>query len=173
MSDQNFHASSNVQGNKFSTTWLQNLVEQEKSWEASGVISALDTDDLSQSLNQSSIQFVEELRQLFEYYVHLFNELRGSDATNKQIKIFRISNTANDFILFRNSLKLMVFRKNADVIGIGLFVGNTPIDQHHSHELKAHIGPFKKISWQIHGEDVDAQALVQEYLTEFIKQSTL
>jgi len=172
MSDQNFHASSNGQGNRISTTWLQNLVEQEKTWEASGIIDGTQNDDISNALNQSSIDFVDDLKHLFESYIHLFNELRGTEIPNKQIKIFKLSNTANDFILFRNSLKLMVFRKNADVIGIGLFMGNTPIDQHHSHELKAHVGPFKKISWQIHGEDVDPQALVQEYLTEFIKQST-
>jgi hypothetical protein len=172
MSDQNFLDLNSGHINRLPTSWLKSLVEQEKSWEASGVIDAAHHDDLSAALNQSSIDFVDNLKNLFDSYVQLFNELRGSDGPNKQIKIFKIANTANDFILFRNSLKLIISRKNADVIGIGLFLGNTPTDQRYSHELKAHVGPFKKISWQIHGEDVDAQSLVQEYLTEFIKQST-
>ena len=155
------------------TTWLENLVEQEKSWEASGIVDQYQDDQLQNSLNDSSIEFVEQLKWLFESYVNMFNQLRGNSSTHKQIKIFKIANTANDFILFRNSLKLMVTRKNADVITIGLFVGNTPHNQQNSHELKAHVGPFKKISWQIHGETVDAQALVQEYLTDFIKHSTI
>ena len=155
------------------TSWIENLVEQEKSWEASGIVdSIIDQDNLQNALNDSSIEFVENLRWLFETYLNMFNQLRGNSTPHKQIKIFKITNTANDFILFRNSLKLMVTRKNADVIALGLFVGNTPYGQQNTHELKAHVGPFKKISWQIHGETIDPQALVQEYLTEFIKQSS-
>lgn len=154
------------------THWLEELVEKEKSWESSGIVDPLDSDDIQSALNTASIEFVDQLRWLFDTYVERFNTLRGPANPLKHIKIFKIANTANDFILFRNSLKLMINRKNADVVSIGLFIGNTPISQQGHHELKAHVGPFKKITWQIHGEEVDALALVQEYLSAFIRQSS-
>ena len=97
-----------------------------------------------------------------------------------QIKIFKISNTVNDFMLFRNSLRLIFNRRANDLITIGFIASNGELlsarmstgNNHESvHEIKAHLGPFNNITWRFHGETVATKALVRHYLSEFIKNS--
>jgi hypothetical protein len=38
-------------------------------------------------------------------------------------------------------------------------------------EIRAHVGPFNKVTWQFAGELVDIDALVKFYLSEFIRNS--
>jgi hypothetical protein len=165
-----------------STRWIENLALEEINMEESGVIHFNDHLDPKVKLEESSIELMDDLRELFEIYVTKFNELRVSQkAGSKQIKIFKISNTVNDFILYRNSLKLVFNRKDSDVILIG-FMTNTgnyvparinkvQTTGKEIHEIKAHIGAFNKITWMFEDQAVEIDALVKHYLTEFITQS--
>jgi len=164
-----------------STTWIENLALEEINMEESGVIQFNDHLNSSIHLEQSSIKFIDNLRDLFEVYVTKFNHYRCGKNQGPQIKIFKISNTVNDFMLFRNSLKLVMARKANDLIGIG-FMSNTgglysarlTKDQpaiNMAHEIKAYLGPFNEISWRFEGEIIEVDSLVKHYLTEFIKHS--
>lgn len=164
------------------TSWIESLALEEVNMEESGIIRFQDHLNTQQLLEDSSLDFVNKLKDRFEFYVSLFNQYRGNREASRGIKIFRISNTVNDFILFRNSLKLIVARKATDVVSIG-FLSNsgglfTPRisgenqSVHAIHEIKAHVGPFNKITWRFHDEIVDVEAMVKYYLTEFIKNSS-
>lgn len=137
-------------------------------------------------LEESSIAFMDEIKERFELYVHRFNEYRGnqrfSGNNGALIKTFKISNTVNDFMLFRNSLRLIFARKANDLISIAftangrdLFAARLTQDDQFgnlgNHEIRAHIGAFNKISWRFNGEVVDVDALVRHYLSEFIRNS--
>lgn len=163
--------------------WIENLAMDEVNMEESGVIKFDDHLNTQQILEESSYHFVNQLKDKFEFYTSLFNQYRGTRDHSRSIKIFRISNTVNDFILFRNSLKLVVARRSPDVISIGFLStsGNlfsprgSLVDQNstpHIHEIKAHIGPFNTITWRFQGEVVEVDAIVKYYLTEFIKNSS-
>lgn len=162
-------------------SWIEALALEEVNMEESGFIRFNDLSNTQQLLEESSISFVNKLKDRFELYVSLFNQYSGNKDAKRGIKVFRISNTVNDFILFRNSLKLIVARRAPDVVSIGFLStgGNlfSPrlANENQSqtiHEIKAHVGPFNEISWRFQGEPVETEALVKYYLTEFIKNSS-
>jgi hypothetical protein len=165
-----------------SVSWIENLALEEFNMEESGIIRFNDHLSTQQLLEESSLHFVNKLKDRFEFYVSLFNQYRTNRDTTRSIKIFRISNTINDFILFRNSLKLIVARRAPDVISIGFLSNNGGLfaarlanenqSVHAIHEIKAHVGPFNTISWRFQGETVEVEPLVKYYLTEFVKNSS-
>jgi hypothetical protein len=163
-------------------SWIENLALEEVNMEESGIIRFHDHLNTQQLLEESSLNFVNKLKDRFEFYVSLFNQYRSSRDSSRGIKVFRVSNTVNDFILFRNSLKLIVARRAPDVVSIGFLsnsgglyaprVATENQSVHAIHEIKAHIGPFNTISWRFQGEPVEIEALVKYYLTEFVKNSS-
>lgn len=165
----------------FKTDWVENLALDELNMDEAGIVHFEDHLDLDQTLEESSLTLMNQLRDYLEVYVSRFNEHRGKKDQSSQIKIFKISNTINDFMLFRNALKLVFARKSNDLITIG-FISNTgglysakmnksepPVNQ--AHEVRAHVGPFHKITWQFLGEPLDPDCMIRHYLTEFIKNS--
>lgn len=164
------------------TAWIENLALEEVNMEESGVVNFHAHLNPNHLLEESSIQYMNELRDLFEIYITRFNEYRGRSSSTNQIKIFKISNTVNDFMLFRHSLRLIIARKSNDVISIGFLANGKEVfaarlGQNESfgpnmiHELRAHVGPFNNITWRFNGEIIDREALVRHYLSEFIVNS--
>ena len=165
-----------------STTWIENLAIEEINMDESGIVNLDDHLNPIHLLEESSIDFMNQLRDRFEIYVDKFNEYRGTPQSGAQIKIFKISNTINDFMLFRNALRLIIARKANDLISIG-FISNgaevfsarlKPNDSTGAmgtHNIKAHIGAFNKIQWLFDNQEVEVDSLVRHYLSEFIKQS--
>ena len=162
------------------TRWIEELALDELNMDESGVINFNEHLNPGHFLEESSIEFMNLLRDKFEFYVSRFNEYRGPNQSESQIKIFKISNTVNDFMLYRNSLRLIFNRRTNDLISIGFLSSNGELlparlnihnVQQTTHEIKAHIGPFNNISWRFHGEIVNLDALVKHYLSEFIRNS--
>lgn len=162
-------------------TWIENLAIEEVNMAESGVIDIHEHLNPIHFLEESSIEFMNDLRDLVERFISRFNEYRGHQ-TSQHIKIFKISNTVNDFMLFRNSLRLIFARKANDLISIAFITNGKDLlaprlqaqdafGMEGVHEVRAHLGPFNKITWRFQGEIVDKDAMVKHYLTEFIKQS--
>ena len=164
------------------TQWIENLAFEELNMDESGVVEFNNHLSADLVLEEESIKFMDNLKGLFEFFITRFNECRGGIDSGASIKIFKISNTVNDFMLFRNSLRLVFSRKSCDLISIGLLMNgkdlyaprmpgqqeNIPFS---CHEISASIGAFNKISWKFQGENVDPNAMVKHYLAEFIKTS--
>jgi len=163
--------------------WVENLAYEELNMDQSGVVIINNHLDSNMLLEEASITFMNHLRDRIEVLINRFNECRGGAAQINHIKIFKISNTVNDFMLFRNSLRMVFARKANDMISIGFLVNGkdlyaprlTEFDSfgaiNQTHDIKAHVGPFNKILWKFQGEDVDLDAMVRHYVTEFIRQS--
>ncbi len=161
------------------TTWIENLALEELRMDESGIVNFNDHLNPSFFLEESSIALMDNIKEEMEFYVNKFNEYRGN--LNSQIKLFKISNTVNDFMLFRNSLRLVFARKSINLITIGFMSATGQIfgprinDQsavtEAPHELKARVGAYNKIIWEFMGEEIDVNALVRHYLTEFIRSS--
>jgi hypothetical protein len=163
-------------------SWIESLAMEEVNMEESGIIRFHDHINTQPLLEESSLNFVNKLKDRFEFYTALFNQYRTNKDNSRAIKVFRISNTINDFMLFRNSLKLIVARRAPDVISIGFLSNNGGLfaarlanenqTVHAIHEIKAHVGPFNNITWRFQGEPVEVEPLVKYYLSEFIKNSS-
>lgn len=168
--------------NAHSTKWIENLAIEEINMEETGMVEFSNPGSIEINLDESSIEVMEEIRELFEIFVTKFNQLRGNSANSKAIKIFKISNTVNDFMLFRNSLKLIVSRKSPDLITVGFMTNsggffptktNSFSEPTQSiHEIRAHVGAFNEIQWTFQGEKINVISLVKYYLTEFIRLSS-
>jgi len=163
------------------SNWIENLALDEINMNESGVVNVNGHLEPNLLLEDSSIKFMNQIKEKFEIYTHQFNEYRGGTQGTSLIKNFKISNTVNDFMLFRNSLRLVVARKSIDLISIGFLTSagelfpariqpNSPT-QNAPHEIKAHIGAFNNVSWRFQGEVVEPEALVKHYLQEFIRSS--
>lgn len=162
-------------------SWIENLALDELNMDESGVVRFNDHLAPEKYLEEAAIEFINSLREKFEFYVHRFNELRSELGSSHGIKIFKISNTICDFMLFRNSLKLIVAKTGPETISVGFLsnsgglfsarLNNQTPAINAAHELKASLGPFNDIQWKFDGETVDQDALVRHYLTEFIKHS--
>ena len=165
-----------------STTWIENLAFDELNMDEAGVVNFNEHLNPNNLLEEESINFMNKTRDLFEVYINKFNNCRGDQNSGAQIKVFKISNTINDFMLFRNSLRLIFSRKSANLITIGLLVngkdlyaprmpGQPEMSGFSCHEITAQVGAFNKITWRFQGEEVDRHAMVRHYLEEFIKNS--
>lgn len=169
--------------NDLSSKWVEQLALEEINMDESGVIRMDDHLNPAALLEEASIDFMNEIRDRFEFYINRFNQYRGGANAGALIKTFKISNTVNDFMLFRNSLRLIFARRAHDVINIGflsngkdlfaprLSENDTFEQQVGAHEIRAHVGAFNQISWRFQGEPVVIDALVRHYLCEFIRQS--
>lgn len=162
--------------------WIENLAMDEINMDESGIVNINGHLNPELLLEESSIALMNDIRDRLEAYITKFNEHRGKVNATSSIKIFKISNTVNDFMLFRNSLRLIFARKAHDTISIGFLANGKDIygarlsfnDQFGSsniHEIHAHIGPFNKITWRFNNEPVELDAMVRHYLTEFIINS--
>lgn len=182
--ETDIYKNQNLASTNESLRWIENLALDELNMEESGIVHFDDHLNIDQLLNESSLEIMNRIRDLVEIYVTKFNEYRTSENPNTQgakIKIFKISNTVNDFMLFRNSLKLVFARKSNDIISVGFLsrsggLYSARINQHTpaintAHEIAAHVGPFNKITWNFQGEVVDLEIMVKHYLSEFIKHS--
>jgi hypothetical protein len=110
-----------------------------------------------------------------------FNQLKGS--TVGRIKIYGISNTHADFMLFRNGFKLIFSLKEPGVLGIRFhYVGagfvqvNAASDNGQkppSEEdvLIARWGAFGDLVWTYQEQPVKTDYLVRYYVTRFIRES--
>jgi len=166
-----------IQSTTLNTAWIENLALEEINMEESGIIHMNDHLNPQNVLEEASIKFMGQLRDHFEFFTSKFNEYRS----NSSIKIFKISGSVNDFMLFRNSLRLIITRNNSDIINISFMANGKDIfagreskslpQLEKKHKIRAHVGPFNKISWLYQGENVDTRALVRHYLSEFIRLS--
>lgn len=83
--------------------WLKELAFTERKVEEDGFLNNPDHFDLDRLLTQSSVDFMVEVKNHFMVMVEAFNELKSS--TYGKIKVFHVTNTHLDFMLFRNNLK--------------------------------------------------------------------
>jgi len=167
-----------------SPKWIEELALEELNMDESGIVNINNHLEPANFLEKSSIEFMDQIRDTVEFYVSRFNMHRGSHTPGSHIKIFKISNTVNDFMLFRNSLRLVVARRSNDKISIGFLVNGKDLraprlangqawqSESGTHELRAQVGPFNDVSWKFHGESIVLNSMVRHYLSEFIRNSS-
>jgi hypothetical protein len=160
--------------------WVHELAKNELNPEASNIFNTVNQFDARQVIEECTIEFLEELRELFTVFAKAFNGYSESNAKFSDIKIYGITNTPADFMLFRNNVKL-VFANTAHGIINATFTQHNREDltadpskaQRQSQDIIAQIGPFMDVSWTYQGEKVNPMRLVKYYMVEFVKASRM
>ncbi len=119
-----------------------------------------------------------QVRAAFVEAASAFNQLKGS--TLGQIRIYGISKTQADFMLFRNGYKLIFSMKRAGEIEVynslmsSHFLAAAPeqeIKPDSRETLRAHWGAFGELQWHYKNLPVKIDYLVRHYMTRFTRES--
>lgn len=161
--------------------WIKDLVRAEQKMEESGVVDFSFGFDPQQLLFTESTAFLNAVKSTLIDASSSFNQLKGSGVG--RIKIYGISNTHADFMLFRNGFKLIFSLKEPGVIGIRFhYVGSGFVQVAAASDngtrvpteediLIARWGAFGDLIWTYHEQPIKVEYLVRYYMTRFIRES--
>ncbi len=164
--------------------WIHELARAEVHPDAEAVLSLGRGFDPQQGVEESTVDFLMELREQFSEFARIFNGYSENGERFQEIKIYSLAQTAADFMMFRNQVKLLVtnsahgvvqiqFQQHArgamDVNGQAIGAGAVNPVAGQSQELLAQIGPFRQVLWTFQGEKVLAEQVAKYYFAEFIR----
>jgi hypothetical protein len=167
-------------------TWLHELARAEVHPDAEAVLNLGRSFDPQQLVEESSIDFLMELREQFTEYARIFNGYSENGSKFQELKLYSVAQTAADFMMFRNQIKLVVsnsahgviqlafaqhVRGSLDVNGQMVGAGSSTGLGSPPAELLAQIGPFRDVHWTFQGERVTPEQVARFYFAEFIRAS--
>ena len=154
-------------------SWIKRLAYQEDQMEHSGQIPLpKDFTPSKEELEEHTIEFLKQLRLAFTQSISLFNQLKGYTSS---IRIYGITDTKGDFMLFRNGFKLVFSMKQAGLIVIRLSQAASTLDQTQAVQpanyIKGVWKPFGELQWTNNDQPIRIDYLVRYYTTVFVQQS--
>jgi hypothetical protein len=168
--------------------WIHDLAKAEIHPEAERLLQLGRSYDPQQLIEESTIDFLSSLRDQFSEAARLFNVHSDSGARYQEIKVYNIAQSAADFMVFRNSVKLVVANSAHGVIQVsfaqhirgtmlvdGMAHGSTtaplalPAGLSQAQELLAQIGPFRDVYWTFQGEKITPMQVAKFYFIEFAR----
>lgn len=170
--------------------WIHELARAEIHPDAEKILQLGKGFDPQQLVEESTIDFLGELREYFNEYSRTFNAYSDSATKFQEIKVYSIAQTAADFMVFRNQVKLLVSNTAHGVINLSFahhVRGTLAIDgQVHQtqstvpqsqtanlqpNELLAQLGPFRDVHWTFQGERVAPEQVAKYYFAEFARMT--
>ena len=155
--------------------WIKELAQTDQQVEEFGAMD-VHLDDIEAELENATISLLKKIKAGFIGYISTFNKLRGLSAGG--VKVYGIANTEADFMLFRNSCKLVFSSTTSGEINIKFYHNNTHMsissgtNQDISDAvLTARQGAFGQIVWAHKEQLVSIEYLTKYYMTLFIKHS--
>jgi hypothetical protein len=164
--------------------WLHELAKSEVHPDAEKLLQLGKSFDPQQLVEESTIEFLTELREYFTEYARVFNSYSEGSTRFQDVKVYSIAQSAADFMLFRNQIKLIFSNSAHGVIQIAFaqhvrgtmavngqdhsLPNNSPLNGQ-SHDLLAQLGPFRDVFWTYQGERVNPDQVSKFYFAEFTK----
>jgi hypothetical protein len=162
--------------------WIHELARAEVHPDAERLLQLGRSFDPQQMVEESTIDFLMELREAFSEYAKVFNAYSETGSRFQDIKVYNIAQTAADFMIFRNQVKLVIANATHGVIQIafaqhvrgtlavdGQISGGGSPAASHSQELLAQVGPFRDVHWTFQGEKVTPDQVAKFYFAEFVR----
>jgi hypothetical protein len=173
--------------------WIHELARAEIHPDAERLLQLGRAYDPHQMVEEATIDFLTELREHFNEFIRTFNAYSDGGTKFQEMKIYSTAQTAADFMIFRNGVKLIVANTAHGVIQFsfahhvrgtmsvdgqvhgqvhgagtqnGLPAGSSGVNPQ-THDLLAQIGPFRETFWTFQGEKVKAEQVAKFYFTEF------
>jgi len=165
-------------------SWIHGLAKGEQNPEADRLLQAAAGGlDPQQRIEEATVDFLTRLREQFTEYCKIFNGYSEAGARFQEIKVYSVAQTAADFMIYRNQVKLVASNVAHGVIQIsfsqhqrtgvaveGQSVGATgQSTSSTAHEILAQVGPFGDVSWVYQGEKVQPAQVARFYFTEFVR----
>ncbi len=162
------------------TSWLVEMARGEEEIEHTGVINYDAVRSPEKILKDATVSYLKYLRNYITRLSSVFNTHKSMAASG--IKVYAIGNTEADFMVFRNSLKLIFSAQRPGTIQIsfnahtgGFFTSNA-INPSGSAEqmgdiINAQLGPFNEAIWTYQGRPVNTKEMVRYFITRFVQNS--
>lgn len=157
-------------------SWIKELVLAEQQMEEAGVVDMEAGFDHGRQLEEATIEFINDLKAAFVEAASAFNSLKGS--TLGHLRIYGISKTKADFMLFRNGYKLIFTLRQAGAIavhhssaGAHYVPGTTKEETQAADLLTAAWGAFGQLKWTYNEHPINIDYLVRYYMSRFVKDS--
>ena len=159
-------------------TWIKELVLAEQQMEEAGVVDMDAGFDPNRQLEEATVDFINDLKAGFVEAAGAFNQLKG--ATHGHLRIYGISKTQADFMLFRNGYKLIFSMRQPGLISVSYsnaganYVpgANTQDDSNSPKDLlRATWGAFGELVWTYNEHAINLNYLIRYYMSRFVKAS--
>lgn len=168
--------------------WIHELARAEVHPEAEKLLQLGRSSDPQQLVEENTIEFLVELRENFNRFAKLFNGYSENGGRYQEVKVYSLAQTAADFMMFRNQVKLVVSNSAHGVIQISFSqhsrssfaVDGQDFSKNQatsgggfpqSQELLAQVGPFRDVFWTYKGEKVTAEQVTKFYFSEFVRST--
>jgi hypothetical protein len=178
-----------------SNHWIHQLVQAEVGGYDPSLVrtSAVDPHEL---MDQSAASFLGEVRDRLSEYLRAFNQYAEQGKRFPEVKLYQVAQTATDFMLYRNQVKLVFSLIAHGVIRISIeshrtsqalsvdglvspqWVNSSQSPVHSRNggfsgpqEILAQMGPFREIYWMFQGEKILPEQLAKFYFQEFVRLS--
>ena len=159
--------------------WIKDLVQAERKMEESGIIDLKSEFDADTSLRNNTVNFLNEIKNRFVASASAFNQFKG--ATLGRIKIYGISKTEADFMIFRYGYKLIFSMREPGKIAVTFnHVGTSYIPGEEIKDTATNLmeniliakwGAFGNLLWTHNELEIQPDYLVRHYLSRFIRES--
>ncbi len=162
--------------------WIHELARAEIHPEAEKILQLGKSFDPQQLVEESTIQFLSELKERFNDYAQALNGYSEGGARFQDVKVYAVAQTAADFMLFRNQVKLIFSNSAHGIIQIsfaqhirgtiavnGLDPEGSSSSISPSQDLLVQMGPFRNVFWTFQGEKVTPEEVSKFYFIEFIR----
>lgn len=143
-------------------SWIRELADTEILLEQSGAIHNTQRKDI---LLEESLDFLTEIKVEVIDVTASFNELKKTPASH--IKLFDLSGSRADFMIFRNGHKLIFSIKDAGLVSIKYEFK----EKNNEDLLEASWGAFGDIKWCYKDLEIKIEKLVHHYMTQFLTKS--
>jgi len=159
-------------------SWIKELVLAEQQMEEAGVVDMEAGFDPHRQVEEATVEFISDLKAAFVEAASAFNQLKGS--TLGQVRIYGISKTQADFMLFRHGYKLIFSLRQPGLItvsystsGTNYVPGTAPKQEEpqSADSLRATWGAFGQLIWTYNDHAINIDYLVRYYMSRFIKDS--
>ncbi len=161
--------------NGLNNGWIHEIARAEASPEAEALYQINRSSGPAQAIEESTVDFVTDLRGYFQEYVRIFNSLSDAGKKFSEIKIFNLTQGAADFMLYRNGIKLIIANTTQGVIQLAYdrhsISGGPASDLQvpQSEELLAQLGAFGSVHWMYRSEKVDSEQVAKHFFAEFTR----
>ena len=156
--------------------WIHEIARAEASPEAEALYQLTQGAGPQQAVEESTVDFLTDLRAYFQEYVRIFNSLSEGGKKFAEIKIFNLTQGAADFMLYRNGIKLIVANTTHGAIQISYdrhSTGSTGVDAAipQTEELLANVGAFGRVYWTYRSEKVESEQVAKHFFGEFTRST--
>lgn len=162
--------------------WIHELARAEIHPDAERLLQLGRSFDPQQLVEESTIEFLMELREQFNEFARTFNAYSENGVRFQEVKVYNIAQTAADFMVFRNQVKLVVANSAHGIIQLSFAQhvrGTLSVDGQAQNtqvagqmqELIAQVGPFRDVFWAFQGEKVNPEQVARFYFAEFVRST--